>query len=89
MRGGVEKGDNPLSFPAARSNGERLLKVSTQAKSCPRSPDTLDAWLPSPLPFIWRFGAPRVDHVEDEADLLETDDRRAAFLLYRRVGSQD
>ena len=26
------------------------------------------------------FGAPRVDHVKDEADLLENDDRRAAFL---------
>jgi len=38
---------------------------------------------------MWRFGAPRVDHVEDEADLLENDDRRAAFLLYRWAGSQD
>ena len=86
MHGGVEKGDNPLSSPAAHSNDERLSKVLTQAKSCPRSPDTLDAWLPGGM---WRFGAPRVDHVEDKADLLENDDQRAAFLLYRWVGSQD
>jgi len=35
------------------------------------------------------FGALRVDHVEDEVDLLENDDRRAAFLLYRRTDFQD
>ena len=38
---------------------------------------------------MWKFGAPRVDHVGDEVDLLENDDRRAAFLLYRRVDLQD
>jgi len=37
----------------------------------------------------WMFGAPRVDHVKDEADLFENDDRRAAFLLYRRADFQD
>ena len=31
---------------------------------------------------MWRSGAPCVDHVEDEIDLLENDGRRAAFLLY-------
>ena len=34
---------------------------------------------------MWGFGAPRVDHIEDEVDLLENDDRRAAFLVYCRV----
>jgi len=34
---------------------------------------------------MWRFGAPRADHVKDEVDLLENDDRRAAFLVYCRV----
>ena len=38
---------------------------------------------------MWMFGAPRVDHIENEADLLENDDRRAAFLLYRRADFQD
>ncbi|KAF9645629.1 hypothetical protein BDM02DRAFT_3262776 [Thelephora ganbajun] len=33
----------------------------------------------------WRFGAPHVDHIEGEVDLLENDDRRAAFLLYRQT----
>ena len=33
---------------------------------------------------MWRFGMPRIDRVEDEVDLLENDDRRAAFLLYRQ-----
>jgi hypothetical protein len=33
---------------------------------------------------MWRFGAPRIDDVEDEADLLECDGRRAAYLLYRQ-----
>jgi len=37
----------------------------------------------------WMFGAPRVDHVKDEADLLENDDRRAGFLLYCRADLQD
>jgi len=39
------------------------------------------------LQFV--FGAPRVDHIEDEADLLENNNRRAAFLLYRRADFQD
>jgi hypothetical protein len=37
----------------------------------------------------WRFGAPRVDRVEDEADLLENDHRRATFLLYSRADLED
>lgn len=37
----------------------------------------------------WRFGAPCVDHVEDEMTLLENDNRRAAFLLYSRADFQD
>ena len=37
----------------------------------------------------WRFGAPRIDRVEDEVDLLENDDRHAAFLLYCRADFQD
>ena len=38
---------------------------------------------------MWMFGAPHVDHIENEADLLKNDDRRAAFLLYRRADFQD
>lgn len=38
---------------------------------------------------MWGFGAPRVDHIEDEAELLENDDRRAAFLVYCRVNCSD
>jgi hypothetical protein len=37
----------------------------------------------------WRFGAPLIDDVEDEVDLLKNDGRRAAFLLYRREDPQD
>ena len=35
------------------------------------------------------FGAPSVEHINDEADLLENDGRRAAFLLYCQAVSQD
>ena len=34
---------------------------------------------------MWNFGAPRVDYIEDEVDLLENDGRHAAFLVYCRV----
>lgn len=37
----------------------------------------------------WRFGAPRIDDIRGEADLLKNDGRRAAFLLYRRADPQD
>ena len=37
----------------------------------------------------WRFGAPRIDSVEDEADLLKNDGRSAVFLLYRQADPQD
>jgi hypothetical protein len=37
----------------------------------------------------WKFGAPRVDRVKDEIDLLDNDGRRAAFLLYSRVDFED
>jgi len=37
----------------------------------------------------WKYdgGAPRVDHIEREVDLLENDNRRAVFLVYCRVDS--
>ena len=38
---------------------------------------------------MWRFGAPCIDHIEDEVDLLKNDDRRAAFLVYCRADCQD
>ena len=38
---------------------------------------------------MWRFGAPHVDRVEDEVDLLKNGDRRAAFLVYCRVDCPD
>jgi hypothetical protein len=34
---------------------------------------------------MWKLGAPHLDYVEDEVNLLKNDNRRAAFLLYRRV----
>ena len=36
-----------------------------------------------------QFGVPHVDHINDEADLLENDGRRAAFLLYCQADLQD
>ena len=38
---------------------------------------------------MWGFGAPCVDHIEDEVDLLENDGRRAVFLVYCRVDFRD
>lgn len=38
---------------------------------------------------IQRFGVPHIDHIEDEVDLLKSDGRRAAFLLYCRADIQD
>jgi len=56
----LRKGDKPSSFPAAHSNGNKYPKVSAQAKPRPRSPDTLDGWLPSPPPLTGRGQCPPV-----------------------------
>ena len=37
----------------------------------------------------WSFGAPCMDNVKDEVDLLENNGRGAAFLLYRQADLQD
>ena len=48
-----------------------------------RFPDQLGTWWK--YDGMWNTSVLRVDHVENEVDLLENDNRQAAYLLYCRA----
>jgi hypothetical protein len=94
---GLRKVDKPSSLPAAHSNGKNSRKSqhkqspAQEAQTrwmggfCHHHPlqDEVNAFRFANLSSdTHRFGAPRLDYVEDEVDLLKNGDWRAAFLLY-------